>query len=188
MGQVESAWAIGIGRALMALALALGGEAFGFGSTQGSVVSQVHSSKGDGIASYGAFEFVGEHSPFRENYSISRVSNKLRVEIDSRREPPPPKEADVRVYFGKYGLEGKELERAVQLTRAADAKIRGWMKALRELNLPDKRLADLAGAADRTRFEQFKLETLLHDRRGFGGLQAEAIDGFATFLKTTTSE
>jgi len=168
--------------------LAASGRALGFGSTQGSVISQIGSSQErPGIASQSAFIFVGENSPYRENYSVTRLSDKATVEIDSRSERAPADEKNVRQYLQKYGLEGAQLEKGVALMMAADATIRGWMNTLRELNLPDKRLADFANAADQLRLEQFRLETQLFDRANRGG-QGQAIDAFEAYLKATTTK
>lgn len=189
----KSALIRGAARLVSALTFAglLNGNALGQSSAHfvispGSPGSEQRST-GDG-RSHSAFVFVGDNSAFKENYVMSRVSDKMSVEVDSRSEKKPPDKDKVRKYLEGYGLQGEQLERAVNLTLAADQKVRGWMKTLRDLDLPDKRLADMANAADHLRLEQFRLEGQLYERRGDADRMGVALDGFAAYLKSQTSD
>ncbi len=110
------------------------------------------------------------------------------VEVDSRRDKNPPGKDEVRKYLAMIGIKGEQLERAVNLTLAADTTAREWIKAVNALDLPDKRLAELAVAADQLRLAQFRLEAQLYERRGEPSRMDGALDAFAKHLDSQTSK
>lgn len=175
-----------------AVAIVLSGSSFGqfSGSTFSPGLSWGGSATtGDG-RSPSAFRFVGENSVYKDAYTMteSRVSGTVTVEVDSRSKTKPPNKDEVRKYLQGFELKGEQLEKATNLMLAADRTVRGWINALDALDLPEKRLADLAEAADKLRLAQFRLEGQLYERRGQPARMGAALDAFDTHLQSQISK